>query len=48
MESGGITGLGRKLGVTRQTIHRWLKAGEMPEIYQYVYIARRPKNRGRA
>jgi DNA-binding phage protein len=43
VESGGVNGLANKLGVTRQTIHRWLKLGAMPEVYQYAYIARRPK-----
>lgn len=43
MESGGFTALANKLGVTRQTVHRWLKEGQMPEVYQYAYIAKRPK-----
>ena len=42
-ESGGISQLANKLGVARTTIYAWLKKGAMPEIYQYAYIAKRPR-----
>ena len=45
-ESGGISQLANKLGVARTTIYAWLKKGAMPDIYQYAYIAKRPRKRG--
>jgi DNA invertase Pin-like site-specific DNA recombinase len=46
VESGGVTALALKLHVTRQTVHRWLRAGEnLPEPYHYTYIAKRPRKR---
>ena len=46
VESGGVTALALKLSVTRQTVHRWLREGvNLPETYQYTYIAKRPRKR---
>ena len=39
-EAGGVTALAGKLGVSRQTVHRWLREGKIPEVYQYAYLAK--------
>lgn len=45
LEAGGFTALAAKLGVTRQTVHRWMREGGCPDTYQYAYIAKRPRKR---
>ena len=39
-EAGGVTALAGKLGVSRQTVHRWLREKKLPEMYQYAYLAK--------
>ena len=38
-EAGGVTALAGKLGVSRQTVHRWMREGKIPKVYQYAYVA---------
>ena len=47
-EAGGVTTLARRLGVTRMTIYRWLKRGQMPDSFQALYWVSRPRGRKRA
>jgi predicted site-specific integrase-resolvase len=43
VEAGGVSALANRLAVTRTTVYRWLKAGLMPEAYQYMYFATRKR-----
>jgi DNA-binding phage protein len=45
-EAGGVTALAGKLGVSRQTVHRWMRENKLPEVYQYAYLAN-VKRRGK-
>ena len=40
---GGIT---RALYRVHSETQRWMWEGKIPEVYQYAYIAKRPRKRG--
>ena len=45
IKAGGFTALAHLLSVSRQTVHRWDRENSMPEIYQYAWLALRPRRK---